>query len=63
MTYTVTAKANFIDGLQHVWYCESYEEARKLAQKKQLVHKRSDHSVKLYNNVTIRDEHGIKCSF
>ena len=63
MTYRVTAKANFDNGLVHVWERESYEEARELAQKKQLVHKRSDHSAKLYVNVTIRDEHGIKCSF
>ncbi len=63
MTYTVTANANFEKGLQHVWCFESYDEARKCAQKKELVHKRSDHGVKLYSNVTIRDEHGIKCSF
>ena len=63
MTYTVTAKANFDDGLQHVWYFESYEEARKCAQKKSWVGKRGNHAEKLYTHVTIRDEHGIKCSF
>ena len=63
MTYMVTAKANFDNGLQHVWEFDNYEDARKCAAKKQLVHKRLHADEKLYANVTIHDENGIRCSF
>ena len=59
----MTAKANFDGGLVHVWECDSYEAARECAQSKALVHKRLHSDEKLYTDVTIRDEHGIKCAY
>lgn len=54
MTYRVISTQKW-DGKQSVKFFDSYDEARKTA--KYLSMKRSR------ENVVIRDEHGIKCSY
>ena len=54
MMYRVISKAKW-DGKQHVKFYGNYEEARKEAYRRVMCGR--------HENVTIRDEHDIKCSF
>ena len=54
MTYRVISKQKW-DGKQNVKFYDSYEDARKEAERRVMCG--------LHENVTIRDEHDIKCSF
>lgn len=64
MTYRVIARENFGKKSQRVWWFDDYDEAIECARRKESVHRRrGQERGKVYSNVTVRDERGIKCLY